>query len=108
MSFLETTLCCGSLVLQRSKDLFVFLRNSLMLWVSLLLQRRKDLMSSTNGLIFSVVIMLRIFYGVLLLALCNYSGHLAPRLSLYNGSFHSVSCVFWMCSLQLLCTPCAW
>jgi len=28
---------------------YVFLRNSLMLWGSLALQRRKDLLSSTNG-----------------------------------------------------------
>jgi len=35
----------------------------------------------------------------------NYNGLVAPRLRLYNFWF---VLVFWMCSLQLLRTPCAW
>jgi len=44
------------------------------------------------------------------MALYDYSGLVAPRLSLYNACFHfdSVCFVIWMCSLQLLCSPCAW
>ena len=39
----------------------------------------------------------------------QYSGLLAPRLSLYNVCFHLTRSVFvvWMCSLQLFCSPCA-
>jgi len=44
------------------------------------------------------------------LALYNYNGLVAPGLSLYNFwvHFHSVCFVFWLYSLQLLRTPCAW
>ena len=45
-------LCC------REAKTFVFPRNSLMLWGSLVLQRCKDLMSSTKGPTFSVFVML--------------------------------------------------
>jgi len=47
----------SSLVLRRTYILF---RNSLMLWGRLVLQRRKDLVSSTNGPTFAVPVMLRI------------------------------------------------
>jgi len=47
---------------------------------------------------------------VLLLALYNYNGLVAPRLSLYNFWFHfnRFAFVFCVCSLQLFRTPCAW
>jgi len=43
------------------------------------------------------------WYGVLLMALYNYTGFVAPRLSLYNFWFHiySVCFVFSVCSLQI-------
>jgi len=49
-------------------------------------------------------------YSVLLLALYNYNGLVAPRLSLYNFwiQFTQFVFVFWVSSLQLFRTPWAW
>jgi len=49
----------------------------------------------------------RFFFGmvVLLLALYNCNGLVAPRLCLYNFWFVFV---FLVCSLQLFHIPCAW
>jgi len=61
MSVSETALFCGSLVRERIKERpHVFLRNSFVLCGSLVLLRRKDLMSFSNGPTFSVLVMLRI------------------------------------------------
>jgi len=57
------------------------------------------------GVAFVRVLFLIFFYGGLLLALYNYNGLVAPRLSLYNFWFVFL---FWLCSLQLFRTPCAW
>jgi len=48
------------------------------------------------------------WYGGLLLALYNYNGLVAPRLSLYNFWFCFTRFVFLVCSLQLFLTSCAW
>jgi len=51
-----------------------------------------------------------ILCGVLM-TLYNFSGLVEPRLSLFVQpllSFDSVCFVFWLCSLQLVRTPCAW
>ena len=50
------------------------------------------------------------WYGGLLLALYNDYGHVAPRLRLHDFWFHFTwfVFVFWVCSLQLFGTPCAW
>jgi len=46
---------------------------------------------------------------LLLMALYNYNGLVAPTLSLDNFRFQLTRFfVFWLCSLQIFHTPCAW
>jgi len=52
--------CVARTLCPFQKQPYAMARNSLMLWGSLVLQRRKDLVYFTNGPTFSVLVMLRI------------------------------------------------